>query len=359
MISYEDVTYESILERMLESVSEKYPEVDTRANSLAYNALATAAVEINTLYSEQDACLKETFAETATREGLAEKMREIGLSPHDATYGEFEGEFNLELELGTRFNNAEYNYSVIELISAPTADNEYYRYKLLCDTAGSEPNNTFGNLTPVDYVEGLEWAQLTECIKAGEDEEDDEAMRIRYFYAVNNTRSDGNISQYMYWAEEFDGIGKSKVFPTWNGANTVKVSVVSPEGRAISTSLLAEFQEYIDPNSEGLGNGQAPIGAKVTCTTATELAVNVSCTITLADGYTDVNTLGVNAALTELFAESAYSDTKINYMKVGACILDVAGVDSIDNLTLNGTAGNINLSDEQIAVLGTLTLTEG
>lgn len=359
MISYEDVTYDSILERMLESVTEKYPEVDTRANSLAYNALCAAAVEINTLYAEQDACLKETFAETATREGLAEKMREIGLSPHDATYGEFEGEFNVEVELGTRFNNDEYNYSVIELISEPTSDNEYYRYKLLCDTAGSEPNNVFGNLVPVDYVEGLEWSQLTECIKAGEDEEDDEAMRIRYFYAVNNTRSDGNISQYMYWAEEFDGIGKAKVFPTWNGANTVKVSVVSPEGRAISTSLLAEFQEYIDPNSEGLGNGQAPIGAKVTCTTATELAVNVSCTITLADGFADVNTLGINTALTELFAESAYSDTKINYMKVGACILDVAGVDSIDNLTLNGTAGNITLSDEQIAVLGTLTLTEG
>lgn len=359
MISYEDVTYESILERMLESVAEKYPEVDTRANSLAYNALAAAAVEINTLYSEQDACLKETFAETATRDGLTEKMREIGLSPHDATYGEFEGEFNLEIELGTRFNNDMYNYSVIELISAPTADNEYYRYKLLCDTAGSEPNNTFGNLTPVDYVEGLEWAQLTECLKAGEDEETEEAMRIRYFYAVNNTRSDGNISQYLYWAEEFDGIGKAKVFPTWNGANTVKVSVVSPEGRAISSSLLAEFQEYLDPNKEGLGNGQAPIGAKVTCTTATEKAINVSCTVTLSDGYTDVSTLGIADALTQLFADSAYVDTKVNYMKVGACILDVAGVDSIDNLKLNNSAGSITLGDEQIAVLGTTTFTEG
>lgn len=356
MISYEDVTYDTIMERMLDSIAEKYPEVDTRPSSLAYNAVAASAAEIATLYAEQEVCLRETFAQTASREGLAEKLHEIGLVELEATYGEFEGEFDVEIPIGNRFNNEQYNYTVLELISEPTNEIPYYRYKLLCDTAGSDPNTIFGTLTPIDYVENLGYAQLTECLKSGEDEEDTEAMRIRYFYAVNNTRSDGNISQYEYWAKEYDGIGKCKVFPCWNGANTVKVSVVTPEGRAVSSSLLSEFQNYLDPNSAGLGDGQAPIGAKVTCSTPTEKAVSISADVTLADGYTDANSLGIADVLTEFFANSAYTESKVNILKVGATILDVPGVDSIDNLKLNGSAANVSLGNEEIAILGTLTL---
>lgn len=357
MISYENITYDVILERMLGSVAEKYPNVDTRPSSLAYNALAASAAEIATLYAEQDVCLKETFAQTASREGLVEKLKEIGLAELEATYGEFEGEFDVPIEAGTRFNNDQYNYTVIELISEPTDEIPYYRYKLLCDTAGSDPNTVFGTLTPIDYVNNLGYAQLTECLKSGEDEEDTEAMRIRYFYAVNNTRSDGNISQYEYWAEEYDGIGKCKVFPCWNGVNTVKVSVVTPEGRAVSSTLLEEFQNYLDPDSAGLGDGQAPIGAKVTCSTPTEKAISVSATITLSDGYTDVNSLGIAEVLTEFFGKSAYVEKKVNIMKVGATILDVAGVESIDDFKLNDANSNVALGDEEIAILGTLTLT--
>ena len=356
MISFENTDYDSVLNRLLDDMASRYPEVDTRQSSLAYNAVVASATEIANLYSEQDTFARETFAETATREGLVEKLHEIGLVAQDATYGEFEGEFNIPIEIGTRFNNDLYNYSVIELIKEPSGADEYYHYKLLCDTAGSAPNNTFGNLTPIDYVQDLEWAQLTNLIKAGEDEEDTEAMRIRYFYAVNNSHTDGNVAQYKYWADEFDGVGRSKIFPCWNGVGTVKVSIVSSAGRAVSSSLLKDFQNYLDPGSKGLGEGQAPIGAKVTCTTATERKVNVVANIKLADGYTDVTTIDTTKVLTDFFSEIAYVDSSVNFMKLGALLMTVDGIKSVESLTLNGSSGNLALGDEVVPVLGTVTL---
>jgi len=356
MISFDNTDYDSVLNRLLDDMASRYPEVDTRQSSLAYNALVACATEIANLYSEQDTFAKETFAETATREGLVEKLHEIGLVAQDATYGEFEGEFNIPIEIGTRFNNDLYNYSVIELIKEPSGSDEYYHYKLLCDTAGTAPNNTFGNLTPIDYVQDLEWAQLTDVIKAGEDEEDTDAMRIRYFYAVNNSHTDGNVAQYKFWADEFEGVGRSKVFPCWNGVGTVKVSVISAAGRAVSSSLLAEFQEYLDPDSKGLGEGQAPIGAKVTCTTATEQKINVVANVKLADGYTDVATIDTSKVLTDFFAEIAYVDSSVNFMKLGALLMTVDGIKSVESLTLNGSSGNLTLGDEVVPVLGTVTL---
>lgn len=356
MISFDNTDYDSVLNRLLDDMASRYPDVDTRQSSLAYNAIVACATEIANLYSEQDTFAKETFAETATREGLVEKLHEIGLVAQDATYGEFEGEFNIPIEIGTRFNNDLYNYSVIELIKEPSGSDEYYHYKLLCDTAGTAPNNTFGNLAPIDYVQDLEWAQLTDVIKAGEDEEDTDAMRIRYFYAVNNSHTDGNVAQYKFWADEFEGVGRSKVFPCWDGVGTVKVSVISAAGRAVSSSLLAEFQEYLDPDSKGLGEGQAPIGAKVTCTTATEQKVNVVANVKLADGYTDVATIDTSKVLTDFFSEIAYVDSSVNFMKLGALLMTVDGIKSVESLTLNGSSGNLALGDEVVPVLGTVTL---
>ena len=64
---YEEVTYESILERMLEKVPDN---MDKREGSIIYDALAPAAVELQLMYIELDVILKETFADTASRDYL-------------------------------------------------------------------------------------------------------------------------------------------------------------------------------------------------------------------------------------------------------------------------------------------------
>jgi uncharacterized phage protein gp47/JayE len=168
---------------------------------------------------------------------------------------------------------------------------------------------------------------------------------------VNSTATDGNRNQYERWCDEYDGIGNSKVIPLWNGDNTVKVSILSVSNRAASSELIAEFQEYLDPGVTGMGDGKAPIGAFVTVSTATELPIDVTAKVTMKDGYTD--TTSIDDALESYFAKIAYEKSVVAYMNIGAIILGVEGVDTLSDLTINGGTADINLSNEQIAVLGT------
>lgn len=111
----------------------------------------------------------------------------------------------------------------------------------------------------------------------------------------------------------------------------------------------------MDPNSEGLGNGVAPIGAIVTVTTATAVDINVSADIVLAEGYTEPT--GIDEALIAYFKELAYVKSNITYIGIGAAILAVPSVDQVQNLVVNGGTADISLTAEQIPRLGTTTWT--
>ena len=77
---YEDVTYELILDRMLDRVLAQNPNIDTREGSIIYNALAPAAVELQNMYIQLDTILNESFADTQTRDYLIKRCAERGVS---------------------------------------------------------------------------------------------------------------------------------------------------------------------------------------------------------------------------------------------------------------------------------------
>lgn len=350
---YEDLTYEVILDRMIERVVDSYPEIDTREGSIIYNALAPAALELAIMYTELDNARAESFVDTASREYILTNCEQMGMdiSQFEETYGTHKGLFNVEVPIGSRWNCDLYNYEVTEYIGV---ESDYHAYKLLCETGGTAPNTTKGDLIAIeDIPDELSYAELTECLIEGENETSDDDIKTAYFEFVNSTATDGNINQYKRWCDEYEGIGNSKIIPLWNGANTVKVSILSASNRAASSELVQEFQAYLDPNTSGMGDGKAPIGAFVTVSTATELPINVTANITMKSGYTD--TTPINDAITKYLAEIAYEKSIVAYMNIGAVILGVEGVDAISNLTVNGGTSDIVLSDEQIAVLGTTT----
>lgn len=352
-MAYEHITYETIINRMLGKVLESYPTLDTREGSIIYNALAPAALELAIMYTELDNVLNESFAETASREYLLRKCREIGIEDNtfDATFGIHRGEFDVEIPIGSRWNCDIYNYEVINYID--TVDG-IYSYRLKCETSGSEPNSITGDLTPIDVTPtGLYYATLVESLIEGEDEASDDKVRDTYFNKVKNTNNDGNIGQYVLWCESYPGIGNYKIIPLWNGDNTVKVSILDSFNDVASDTLVSEFQNYLDPNVEGMGNGVAPIGAFVTVTTATELPINITANVTLSENYSDPNI--INDGLMQYFKKIAYDKTILSYMQVGAAILDIDGVEFITNLTINEGTSDITLNDEEIPILGTTT----
>ena len=354
-MAYSEMTYEVILKRMMDRVIASYPNLDNREGSIIFNALAPAALELAIMYTELDNTLRESFVNTASREYILMGCRDMGMdiSVFEASAGTHKGEFNVEVPIGSRWNCDLYNYDVSEYLGV---ENGYHTYRMVCDTVGVAPNNTVGDLTAItDSPTGLSYAKVTECLIEGENESTDDEIRDAYYEYVNATASDGNIGQYTIWCEGYDGIGNYKIFPLWNGANTVKVSILSVTNNAASEELISDFQEYLDPGTTGMGDGVAPIGAFVTVTTANEVPISISADVKMKAGYTE--TANLDTAMREFFSSIAYEKSTVAYLNVGAAILNVEGVDTVSNLLINGETADITLDNEEIPVLGTTTWT--
>lgn len=374
---YEHKTFESILSDMLNYVITRYPDLDTREGSVIYTSLAPIALELETAYHEMDMIAEETFLETASREYLIKHGNQIGLEINGASYGHYKGQFDVDVEIGSRFNLDKFNYAVIDKLSDPTGDNPYYTFELLCETPGSEPNGYLGDLTPITFVNNLSHAELTEVLIYGEDEEETESYRYRLQIHVKNPPVNGNVYQYDEWLDMYDGVGKHKTIPCWNGVNTVKLMILNSENKAASDELITQVQEYFDPPTEvinddvtaenypqgrGMGNGQAMIGAIVTVDTMTEQMVKIECKLLLHNAYK--TPVGVVEAIEEYLESLALENNTIAYMPIAAAIYNAESVKEVHSLkiTVNGTVmdtavtpfvQSVTIGSDEIAVLDT------
>lgn len=372
---YEDKTFEGILSDMLSYVREQDSELDTRTGSIIYNALAPIALELETAYHEMNMIVEETFLETASKEYLIKHGNQIGLEINGATYGHFKGQFNVDVAIGSRFNLEEFNYNVIDKISEPTEGDPFYTFELVCETAGSEPNDYLGDLTPITYVANLSHAKLISVIIYGEDEEETEAYRYRLLVHVKNPPLDGNVYQYNEWLGEYSGIGNYRVVPCWNGVNTVKLMILNSENTTASDEFIEQVQDYFDPptapinddissntypQGRGMGNGVAPIGAIVTVDTVVEVPVVINCNLVLKDGYT--STSEVQNAVNEYLKSLVFNKYSISYMPISAevyncdCVADVTNLSiTVKNTVMDTNTSpfiqSVALNDNEIPVL--------
>ena len=341
------MTYEKILNRMLDRVPDTF---DKREGSVIFDALAPSAYECFLLYQDIENKIDNTFAGTADREWLIKRGAEIGISPNPATNSLRKGIFTpttLELRIGERFSYEDLNFFIVEKL----ADGEY---SLQCESVGSNGNIGSGNLIPIEYISGLETATLTgEILIYGEDEEETEVFRQRYFATLPTMTLDGNIAQYTKWMNEYPSVGNFKIFPCWNGVNTVKVSILSAENTQASQALIDEVQEYLDPESKGLGNGKAPIGARVTVSTARNLDINLVATLLLRTGFD--SPVGLEESINDYLHGLNYNRTSVSYIALGAIFANNESIESVIDLTLNGAKTDVALDGEVIARLNQLS----
>lgn len=224
-------------------------------------------------------------------------------------------------------------------------------------SAGNVPANTVIQI--VNKIPGVTSCTNKEAFTGGTDREEDEDFRERLYFKIRYPATSGNIYHYQQWATEVSGVGAVKVLPLWNGPGTVKVSIIDSEGRAADEDLIAEVQEYIDPEPQRNGGGQAPIGALVTVSTATEKPVNVAATVEL--GTTgDLGTVKTEFtnSLTEYFAEIAYDNQTdgVSPAIIGYRLLQVPGVVDYTGLTLNGSTDPVTIGEEEILIVGEIDL---
>ena len=349
MAMFEDRTYESILDEML---AEAPAGIDTRQGSIYYDAVAACALKLAAFYVDASVILELVSVTTATGTYLDEKGQEYGVTRNQATPAKYlfiyEG---MKPEAGTRFF-ADERYFYLE-------DDDGTLY-LVSEAGGEGANNILEGTraTPVNTVDGLTRAEFGSLAEPGQDTESDEDYRSRIQDKIGGPAQNGNKHHYKSWCEEIAGVGRARIIPLWNGENTVKGVLLDPDGLPVSETVVERVQEHIDPGGTGLGEGVANIGAHFTAAAAVPVAITVSCTITLADGYSldsiqEAATASVLAYLKGLALNTADDEEMVvRISSIGAMIHALPGVVDYADLTVNDGTGNISVAGDHVAVLG-------
>nr|WP_207145826.1 baseplate J/gp47 family protein [Brevibacillus brevis] len=350
------------MKEMLELVPD---DVDKREGSIVYNALAPAATKLVQAYVDIELNRRLGVAETSHGEWLRMRVAEHGVNFNPATpakrKGLFYGSNNqpIDVPIGSRFSLGTLTYDVKERIATGN-------FLLECETAGVIGNQQFGTMLPIEYIDGLVRAELSDVLVPGEDEESDEDLYQRYLTAINEQPFGGNIADYKEKVGGINGVGGVKVFPAWQGGGTVKCTILAADFNPPTELLVQEVQSIIDPvTNSGEGLGLAPIGHRVTISPAQFVPITISTNVVLQPEFVieqvkpDILKT-INEYLLSL--RKMWKDNSVLVVRVSqieARVLGVKGITDIMGTILNGTAGNLTLQSEQVPMDGEVTINVG
>lgn len=343
--------FKDILQRMLDTIPDN---LDKRQGSIIYDALALASAELAQCYIALDVYADQTYLLTAVGENLDNKAYDYGVERNKATYSKRIGVFldsegnSMEIPIGSRWStpvsSGGHNYQVTEQL-------EIGKYILTCETTGTIGNEYYGDLLPLESINNVGSATLTDIYIGGEDTEDDESLRARVLEKVNTHPYGGNIADYKTYVKSIEGIGDCLVIPVWNGGGTVKLLIVTSSYQIPTEAKVEEVQNLVDPPANsGKGYGKAPIGHEVTVTVPEVFNINVEFNIVLEDNFT---VSGVKENIKNAISDYlktvqrswfAEEEVIVYISRIMVAILSVNGVVSVNNLTVNNSVVDITIN---------------
>lgn len=354
---YEDKNYKSILADTKAYIGD---EIVKSEGSLVHNALSALAYEIEKLYIQMDFIIEQSHAGTADIEHLEMIALDRAIVRKEATNAYVKAEFNVAIPIGSRFSLKGYNYKAVEVIN-----DGLHHYKMMVEETGAGANTLKGDLIAIDYIDGLESAKVTELLVAGDEEEDKDSLYKRYIQSFTSQSFAGNISAYKEKFTSIQGVGGSKIYPTWQGAGTVKAVLISSDYTAVSDYLINQIRAEAVP-AKGSGYGWAPIGHNLTIESVKEVVISVSTQITYAAGYSSSN---LSEKIKEKIKEylkgiaeawkegDEHTEAIVYISRLESAILDVQGVLDVNNTSLNKNSSNLTLQSDEIPKLGEVALT--
>ena len=373
-------TYEEILDQMLGQVDSS---LDKREGSLIQTALGPLAWYLEGLALKLAQVQRAAYAETAEGEDLDLLAATRGLTRRAAVAAVRQGTFNVAIPQGSLFRTVGDDSVLFASGGLISSSGGSYIYEMTCQTAGTIGNSYSGQLIPVTAIAGLSTATLGTIITEGADQESDAALRVRYVASFDTAPYGGNISEYRQAILAIPGVGAVQIYPAnqYNGGGTCLCSIVDADYGPASSGLVETVQGIICPPEDGEtapspnGYGIAPIGAAVTIQSATQLTLNISCTIIFASGvedglagYGDEIRAAIAAYIRSVAQDwgKALVSNRITYpvtvyaSRIIYAILTVPEVTSVADLTINGASGDLTLTEtaalQQIPVLGEVTL---
>ena len=365
--------YDYWLNLMLDNVPN---DIDKREGSIIYDAVAPAAMVSAQQSLSLANIIRETYIKTAQGEFLDYRAIEHGTSRYEATNTEVKAKFNdddgnpVNVEVGDRFASIAESpifYTVIKANDDGTAE-------MQAEEAGTSANSYIGQVLPVTPNDNLAWAEITEVTIPARDEEADDHLRARLLNSNSWVAYGGNVADYLDMTSKIHDVGATQVYPTWDGAGTVKLVILNNDLMPASQTLIKKVKEEIDPEeSTTQGYGLAPIDHRVTVTTAETLTVNVQINALLdAQHVTSNIEQQIKNVLSKFFIELRQNWATINLTtgrgytltifrsRILSKIMQIEGVANADLPILNGENKDISLIFDnkvsQLPILGEVTV---
>ncbi len=342
-------------------------EVDISEGSLIYNAMFPMAMQLSYALMSLDELSKQVYASTAYKAGYSKylelRANEVGIDKKLATYANVlitvTGKPNALFEKGSIVSTKD-NRMYVSIEDLTLDENGTGKVIVAADKSGSRYNVKAGdiNYLPIKYT-GIVSVTNEEEYTDAYDDETDKDLYARYLVKVRSNATSGNTSHYYLWAMSVKGVGSARIYECTNdkGENEngcVLCNITSSNHEAASEELIKSVKDYIET--------QRPVGAKVYVISATELPINIECTLVCDLKQYDLETIKVNIqeAIRNYFADLD-DDTDINYVsyaKLNSVIFNSVGVIDVRGLTVNGGTANIDVAKNEVAVLNELNISE-
>ncbi len=355
-------TRDEIQTRMLSNIDDSY---DKTEGSFFYDCTKTTAIELESIENKIDEAKSKLDINNLTGTELTQRVYErTGIERHLATYAtttvNVTGSQGAAINFSDKVSSDTINFIFQESKTVDSSGESSVLVK--CELSGPIGNVPAGAIKsfPITLA-GLTAVTNPAAVKNGYAEESDADLLERYYERLQIPATSNNKAHYKSWAKEVTGVGEVKMFPLWNGANTVKVVIIDSNKHPASSDLVAAVQNHIDPNSSGLGDGESSIGAYCTVESATGKTINVSFTASKDPAYTDgQRQANAETSIKDYLESIAFVESQVSYAKLSSAILSSKGILDLSSLLVNGGTANIPISQVlptvESPVLGVVTI---
>lgn len=327
---------------------------DKSVGSVIYDLQAPVGEEVAGLEKTNEDILKNAFYETADDEykEIIAKDR-AGITRRQPTYASghvtITGDLNTVIPMGTQVASDYLVFKTTEAATIPAEGSVIVAVQ--CETAGSSGNVPQGAIYafPVT-ISGLNTVTNTESFGNGYDIESIADFSNRYYASIRKSAGAGTEEDYETWALEVEGVSAAVCFGRTPSVGSVTVYIMNQNHRAADATLITAVSDYLATKK--------PCPANIYVYSVSEVAVDVAASISVASGSVSDYQTAIENAIRAYITEIGYSkDTRrVSLALVAQAILSVEGVIDADNITLNGSADSIALTNTQIAYLDEVTL---
>lgn len=345
---YENISPESIKEEVFAALK---TGLDTREGSFVNDMTSALAVELYKAYTGLRAAIPMFYVDETSGEYIDKRAAWYGITRKQGAKARavvvLTGVEETRVPAGTIFTTAGgLRFALLEeaVLAADGA-----QPPAEARDVGERYNVGAGAITQ-QYVSMPGVTGVSSLAAAGGTNPESDASLVGRLYAfLQKPATSGNAHHYEQWAMAVDGVGAARVFPAKNGGGTVTVLVAGPEKQPVDSAVVAACAAHIEENR--------PVCVGVTVVSAKERPITVRAAVRLEsraapDGVRDQ----FADSLREYLLAVALERREIPYNRIAYMLLDIDGVVDYTSLTVNGGTGNIVLEENEVPVLGEVTV---